>query len=126
MTADHLDAQIRGIRELMTADDDGSLWTLFFEDPNDGPVMAHVIDDAMRQPDRRWLPNFARVLERVDAWAYLLAVIRDDGRPRPEDRELWTELQALLGSHNCRVLGFLVVGTTSVWCAPGGDAPAAA
>jgi hypothetical protein len=125
MTGQWFDARVREIRERMTARDEASLWTLFFEDPYGVPLVAQVIDGAMSQPDRGWLPNFARVLEGVGASACLLAVIRHDGRPRPEDRKLWSDLQVLPIGGESLMLGFVIVGTTSYWRAPGSDAPAA-
>ena len=126
MTGEWLGERIREIREDVTTGDEGSLWILFFDDPEATPVMAHAIAGAADERDTSWLPGLARILEDVAAGAYLVAVIRADGRPRPADDRLWRDLQTLLRGSRCRVLAFLVVGATSYWCAPGGEAPAAA
>lgn len=126
MTGEWLGERVREIRERVTPDDEASLWTLFFDDPVGKPVLAQAVDRGDNQLDADWLPNFARLLELVGAAACLLAIIRRDGRPRPQDQQLWRDLQVLVRGGRCRVLGFLVVGATTHWCAPGGETPAAA
>jgi hypothetical protein len=121
-----LQTRIVEIRERMTSADEGSLWTLFFDDPQGAPVIAHAIDGGA-ETELNWLPNYAQVLGGVGAAACLLAVVRRDGRPKPEDRQLWRELQVLLrGTSDIKVLGFLVVGTAAFWCAPGSCSATAA
>lgn len=126
MAGEWLDDRIREIRERMMPDDEASLWTLIFDDPAGEPLLASAFEGAMSRLDLDWLSNFARILEEVGAAAYLLAVIRHDGRPRPEDQQLWRELQVLLRDGASLLLGFVVVGAKRFWCAPGSEAPAAA
>jgi hypothetical protein len=118
--------RVAEIREQMATDDEASLWTMFFDDPEGEPAMASVIHRAMDKIDLEVTRRFARVTRGVGATSVLFAVVRRDGQPRPEDRRLWLDLQSFLCDSGSEVRAFLVVGATSYWCAPGGDAPAAA
>ena len=114
-----LEARVANIREHMTSDDEASLWTLFFDDPEGEPVMASVIDGAMDDIDLRLVRRLAEVTAKAGAAATLIAVTRGDGQPRPEDRDLWRDLRAQLHAHPTRLLGFVVVGPTTHWVATG-------
>ena len=121
-----LNEALQAIRKQMTPDDEGSLWTLLFDDPAGMPVIAQVIDGGADQLDSEWLRIFASVLDLVDAPAYLFAIIRSGGWPHPSDQQLWRNLRVLLQDSRCQILGLLVVGENTHWCAPDNDAPAAA
>jgi hypothetical protein len=121
-----LNEALQVIRGQMTPGDEGSLWTLFYDDPDGTPVIAQAIDGGADQLDSEWLRNFASVLGLVDATAYLFAIIRNGGWPHPSDQQLWRNLRVLLQDSRCQILGFLVVGENTHWCAPDDDAPAAA
>ena len=121
-----LEKRVAEIREQMATDDEASLWTMFFGDPEGEPAMASVLHRAMDKFDLEATRRFARVTVGVGATSVLFAVIRRDGQPRPEDRRLWLDLQSFLRDSSCEMLAFMVVGATSYWCAPSGKAPAAA
>lgn len=77
--------RVAEIREQMATDDEASLWTMFFDDPEGEPAMASVIDRAMDKIDLELTRRLAGVTAGVGARAVLFAVIRRDGQPRPED-----------------------------------------
>lgn len=112
-----LENQIAEIRELMRLEDEASLWTLFFDEPEGAPAVTSVIDGAMAELDRELLRRYSAVTASVGAAAVLVAVIRRDGRPRTEDRQLWRDLRDLLRDGPTRLLAFVVVGTASHWAA---------
>ena len=114
-----LEDRVVQIRERMTPDDEASLWTLFFDDPEGEPAVASVIDGAMHEMNLELVRRFAEVTADVGALAVLFAVIRRDGYPRPEDRQLWRRLRVLLSNRTTRTLGFVVVGQASWWAATG-------
>ncbi len=80
----------------------------------------------MDEMDLELLRNYARIIDNMPATAYLMVVIRRDGRPQPEDRQLWRDLQVLLRGSACQPLGLVVVGTSAYWRAPDEGAGAAA
>jgi hypothetical protein len=110
-----LDARVAEIRERVAPDDEASLWTLFFSDPDGEPTVASAVTNAMNEIDIELVRRFAAIVDGVSATACLFAVVRDDGRPRPEDRQLWRDLRVLLRESSTRLLGFAVVGATSYW-----------
>jgi hypothetical protein len=110
-----LDTRVAEIRERLTRGDEASLWTLFFADPDGEPVVASAVDNAMNEIDIELVRRLAQIADGVSATACLFVVIRRDGRPRPEDRQLWRDLRVLLRGSSTRLLGFAVVGTSSYW-----------
>jgi hypothetical protein len=104
------------LRSLASHDDEGSLWIMLFEDPHAAPVMATTVDDAMANLDEVLLSNLARILGGLPAKAALLIIPRDDGRPRPVDRRLWSEVNARVHGP-IELLDLIVVGRSSYWSA---------
>lgn len=122
-----LQARVTEIRHRMAPDDEGSHWSLFFADAHDAPVIACAIDGGMAELDALVLRSIARIVDDVPAPACLVAVIRHDGKPRPEDHRMWRDLQLLLRESDKRLLGFVVVGATTSWaCDVAGDLDTAA
>ena len=114
------------IRERMTSDDEASLWTLFFDNPEGEPLLASAIDNAMNEMDDDGLRKFAWITKSIGVTAVLFAVIRADGKPRPEDRRTWRKLSALLADGSTQLLGFVVVGVATYWVAGKEDVGSAA
>ena len=121
-----LEEMVTEIRERMTPEDEASLWTLFFDDPAGEPLAASAIDNAMNEMDDDGLGRFAWVTQSIGANACLFAVIRSDGKPRPEDRRAWRKLSALLANASTQLLGFVVVGKSAHWAATTDDLGTAA
>src|SRR3954454_3183419 len=116
-----LEARVGEIRDLLTPSDEGSHWSLFFSHPLGEPVVAAVVDGAMAEMDSELLRGLMEIIGGVPAAACLVAVIRGDGKPRPEDHQMWHDLRALMSGTNKRLLGFVVVGTKAHWSADCGD-----
>ena len=110
-----LQARVTEIRSHMTPEDEGSHWSLFFDDPRAAPVVASAVDGAMKQMDDDLLRTIARIIGEVPAPACLVAVIRWDGTPRPGDHRMWRDLQFLMRDTDTRLLGLAVVGASTHW-----------
>ena len=122
-----LEARVAEIRQRMTPDDDGSHWSMFFDDPHDAPVIASAVDGAMNEMDDCLLRSIARIIAEVPAPACLVAVIRQGGTPRPEDHQMWRDLKLQMRNSDKRLLGFVVVGASASWsCDVDGDLDTAA
>lgn len=104
-----LDERVGEARSLTTCSDDGSLLMMFFQDRHGAPVMATTVDNAMAHLDEVLLRNLAWVLGELPAEAALLFIARSDGRPRPVDRRLWSELKRRVHG-TIELLDLVVVG----------------
>jgi hypothetical protein len=112
---DWIEARVAEIRRRTTPADEGSHWSLFFDDPHGAPVIASAVDGAMKEMDESLLRSIARIIAEVPAPACLVAVIRQDGMPRPEDHLMWWDLQLLMRNKPKRLLGFVVIGASTFW-----------
>jgi hypothetical protein len=111
-----IDERVAEIRSLANHDDEGSLWIMLFDDPHGAPVMATTVDEAMAHLDELLLSNLAWILGELPAKAALLLIPRHDGRPRPADRRLWSELNARAHG-SIELLDLVVVGRSGYWSA---------
>lgn len=110
---DWLEARANEIRQLITSRDEGSHWSLFFSHPEGAPVVASVVADAMAEMDGELLNAIVKIINTVPSPAFMIAVIRGDGRPRPEDRQMWADLLSRMRGSDRIALGLLVVGTST-------------
>jgi hypothetical protein len=111
-----IDERVAELRSLASHDDEGPLWIMFFDDPHGAPVMATTVDDAMAHLDQVLLRNLAWILGELPAKAALFLIPRDDGQPRPVDRQIWSELNARVHGP-IELLDLIVVGASSYWSA---------
>lgn len=110
-----LEERVAEIRVRMVPGDEASLWALLFDDAGSEPLMATAIDGAMNEMTPELLGRWVSILEALPVRSVLFAVIRQDGRPRVEDRQLWCDLQARLPNGSMDLLGFVVVGPARYW-----------
>lgn len=102
-----------------SANDEGALWLLFFEDPHGRPIVASAIDGAMAQLDAALLQRVAVIIDDGPWKSVLLVVPRATGAPLTVDRALLPRIRALTQSTD--VIDVVVVGESTYWSASGGD-----
>jgi hypothetical protein len=111
-----LDQRVAELRARLTADDEGGLWLLLFDDPFGEPILAAAFDGAMWNMDAQLTRNLAMIIREVPAKSVLVAIPRSDGRPRAVDLHLWRELRPLVGA-GTELADLVVVGPRSHWSA---------
>jgi hypothetical protein len=115
------DDRVREIRARLQPGDEGSLWMLLFDDPLGEPLAGTAISEAMENLDQAGTEHLASLLRRFEVRAALLAIVRRDGAPRPEDRRLWDGLDELLDGEP-ELIDLLVVGSRRTWSARDAEA----
>lgn len=90
---------------------------LLFDDPEDAPILAIAVQDAMAHMDSQMTLNLMYIIDQVPANAALLVIPRRDGIPHDADRQLWRDLQVQLANASTQSLDLLVVGDRRHWSA---------
>lgn len=93
--------------------DDGRHWLLFVR--NNRFALAVDVDEATVEPG--WQRSVASALRGFRTTGLVLAIPRTDGRPTPEDLDLWQVMQVGMLCSRITPLDLVIVGERGFWSA---------